>query len=156
MAANGDSVSNMNLLFFPRWSRSWHSEPMNRANRWIDCEEQQKISKISFRRQSDVRSWFPYPATYFNRSKCVFAVLNHRIHCVCHRKAVRPIVIRYSSIVLFDGQRESCQTVLIESMQSKQIGEHVNCAFGLFEVVISERIEMVLIDIGHRFRYTAR
>lgn len=39
---------------------------------------------------------------------------------------MRPIVIRYTAIVFLYGQCETYQTLLIETMQPKQIGEHVN------------------------------
>lgn len=145
-------MSNINLLFLPRWSRSWHREPINRANRW----NLKRKNRIQFNRTKSDSCPFCKSATYFNRSEGVFAVLDHRIHCVRHRETMCPIVIRNTSIILFDGQRESGQTMLIESMQSKQIGEHVNCAFGLFKIIVSKRIEVVLIDIGDRIRHTAR
>lgn len=105
---------------------------------------------------------FSWPSTrlnftnYFDWSKCIFAVLDHRIHCVCHRETVRPIVIWHSTIILFDGERETRQTMLIETMQSKQVGEHVDGEFSLFEIIVSERVEVVVIDIGYCIRYTAR
>lgn len=39
MAAIGDSESNINLLFFPRWSKSWQSEPINNANRFDTADK---------------------------------------------------------------------------------------------------------------------
>lgn len=69
---------------------------------------------------------------------------------------MRPIVIWHSTIILFDGERETRQTMLIETMQSKQVGEHVDGEFSLFEIIVSERVEVVVIDIGYCIRYTAR
>lgn len=67
---------------------------------------------------------------------------------------MRPIMIGHTSIILFNCQSETYQTVLIKTMQTEQIRKHEYGILCFQKIIKSEWIEMIIIDINNTIWYS--
>ena len=75
-----------------------------------------------------------------------FGSLENGVHAVGHVKAVRPVVVRHTPVILLDGQHEANERVALEARQSEQVNEHEDGAVDFLHIIQTEGIEPELID----------